>query len=48
VAEGVEMEKQYQILEKQSCDFVQGYYVSKPLPISELYKFLDMWNHLYD
>nr|WP_280117281.1 EAL domain-containing protein [Parageobacillus toebii] len=48
VAEGVETKKQYQILEKQSCDFVQGYYVSKPLSISELYEFLDMWNHLYD
>jgi diguanylate cyclase (GGDEF)-like protein/PAS domain S-box-containing protein len=48
VAEGVEMEKQYQILEKQGCDFVQGYYVSKPLSISELYEFLDMWDHLYD
>lgn len=46
VAEGVETKKQYQILEKQSCDFVQGYYVSKPLSISELYEFLDMWNHL--
>lgn len=40
VAEGVETKKQYQILEKQSCDFVQGYYVSKPLSISELYEFL--------
>jgi diguanylate cyclase (GGDEF)-like protein/PAS domain S-box-containing protein len=48
VAEGVETKKQYQVLEKQCCDFVQGYYVSKPLPISELYEFLDMWNHLYD
>ncbi|MFC4183972.1 putative bifunctional diguanylate cyclase/phosphodiesterase [Saccharococcus thermophilus] len=48
VAEGVETKKQYQVLEKQCCDFVQGYYVSKPMPISELYEFLDMWNHLYD
>jgi diguanylate cyclase (GGDEF)-like protein/PAS domain S-box-containing protein len=48
VAEGVETKKQYQILEKQCCDFVQGYYVSKPMLISELYEFLDMWNHLYD
>jgi diguanylate cyclase (GGDEF)-like protein/PAS domain S-box-containing protein len=48
VAEGVETKKQYQILEKQCCDFVQGYYVSNPLPISELYEFLDMWNHFYD
>ncbi|RDE24013.1 EAL domain-containing protein [Parageobacillus thermoglucosidasius] len=45
VAEGVETEKQYQILEEQRCDFVQGYYVSNPLTIGELYGFLDMWNH---
>jgi diguanylate cyclase (GGDEF)-like protein/PAS domain S-box-containing protein len=45
VAEGVETEKQYQILEKQHCDFVQGYYVSNPLSIGELHEFLDMWNH---
>lgn len=45
VAEGVETEKQYQILEEQRCDFVQGYYVSNPLTIDELYEFLDMWNH---
>ncbi|ALF12087.1 diguanylate cyclase [Parageobacillus thermoglucosidasius] len=45
VAEGVETEKQYQILEEQRCDFVQGYYVSNPLTIGELYEFLDMWNH---
>jgi EAL domain-containing protein (putative c-di-GMP-specific phosphodiesterase class I) len=48
VAEGVETEKQYKTLKKQDCDFIQGYFLSKPLSISELYKFLDeqnQWNH---
>lgn len=31
VAEGVECEKQYQYLVDNSCDYIQGYYISKPL-----------------
>ena len=32
IAEGVESEFQKQFLEKLECDYVQGYYFSKPLP----------------
>ena len=32
VAEGVETEEQYTYLKTLDCDFVQGYYLSKPLP----------------
>ncbi|WP_461482121.1 EAL domain-containing protein [Porticoccus sp.] len=35
VAEGVENEAQYQILQKLGCNICQGYYFSKPLPIDE-------------
>ena len=35
VAEGVETEEQFNILKKNGCDFVQGYYFSKPLEKSE-------------
>lgn len=31
VAEGVEFKEQYEILKKQNCDKIQGYYFSKPL-----------------
>ena len=31
VAEGAETEEQYQLLKGQSCDYIQGYYFSKPL-----------------
>ncbi|RAK18948.1 PAS domain S-box-containing protein/diguanylate cyclase (GGDEF)-like protein [Anoxybacillus vitaminiphilus] len=44
IAEGVETEKQCKFLQKQGCDYVQGYYVSKPLPLAELYEFLETWN----
>lgn len=36
VAEGVEEEKQMEILKREHCDMVQGYYYSKPLPLNEL------------
>jgi len=35
VAEGVENEKQLRILNKLKCDYVQGFYFSKPLPEME-------------
>lgn len=42
VAEGVEVEKQYEILKKLGCDFIQGYYFSKPLPPTEIYEILNV------
>ena len=35
VAEGVENEKQYEMLKNAKCDLVQGYYFSRPLPAEE-------------
>ena len=31
IAEGVEKEKQFNLLKTMRCDFVQGYYLSRPL-----------------
>ncbi|MGI6204885.1 MAG: putative bifunctional diguanylate cyclase/phosphodiesterase [Anaerovoracaceae bacterium] len=31
VAEGVETEEQFDVMKKMSCDFIQGYYFSRPL-----------------
>ncbi|WP_044895302.1 putative bifunctional diguanylate cyclase/phosphodiesterase [Bacillus alveayuensis] len=45
IAEGVETNKQFKFLQKQGCDYVQGYYVSKPLPLPELDELLKTWNH---
>lgn len=36
VAEGVENETQLMILAKRKCDFIQGYYFSKPLPVYKM------------
>lgn len=40
VAEGVETEKQYKILKGLGCDYIQGYYFSKPLCKADFEKYL--------
>ena len=40
VAEGVETEEQYIVLKALGCDYIQGYYFSKPVPAEEFDKFL--------
>ena len=40
VSEGVEGENQLGFLNEQECDYIQGYYFSKPLPKEEFTKFL--------
>jgi EAL domain-containing protein (putative c-di-GMP-specific phosphodiesterase class I) len=35
IAEGVETEQQKKILAEVGCDYVQGYYFAKPLPIED-------------
>ena len=35
VAEGIETREQVEFLAKQNCDLIQGFYFSKPLPVSE-------------
>lgn len=40
VAEGVEDEEELEILESLNCDYIQGFYISKPLPEHEIIRFL--------
>ncbi|MBA6233532.1 MULTISPECIES: putative bifunctional diguanylate cyclase/phosphodiesterase [unclassified Colwellia] len=40
VAEGVEKKEEVEILTELGCDFIQGYYFSKPLPVQALEIFL--------
>ena len=40
VAEGVETVMQLQMLLKQECKEIQGYYFSEPLPAEEMEKYL--------
>ena len=40
VAEGVETEEELNMLKAAGCDIIQGYYFSKPIPPSEMEKFV--------
>lgn len=40
IAEGVETEEQYLALKELGCDYIQGYYFSKPVPADEFEQFL--------
>ena len=41
VAEGVETKEQADYLKEYGCDYLQGFYFSKPLPEEEFAKLLD-------
>ncbi len=40
IAEGVETPEQFNFLKEAGCDIVQGYWISKPLPLDELCQFV--------
>lgn len=40
LAEGVETKEQLEILRSYGCDYVQGYYYSKPLPFEQMTEYL--------
>lgn len=40
VAEGVENTEQHKMLEELKCDYIQGYYYSRPLPKDEFLKYI--------
>ncbi|MBZ9634456.1 EAL domain-containing protein [Clostridium sp. FP1] len=40
VAEGVETEEQLSILKEKQCDYIQGYYFSRPLSVIDAEKLL--------
>ncbi|MDE1892905.1 MAG: bifunctional diguanylate cyclase/phosphodiesterase [Xanthomonadaceae bacterium] len=41
VAEGVETPRQWDALAKLRCDAIQGYWISRPLPVAEFHRWLD-------
>ncbi|MBR1741262.1 MAG: EAL domain-containing protein [Lachnospiraceae bacterium] len=44
LVEGVETEEQKNLLEKMQCDYLQGYFFSKPLPADEFMDYLQAAN----
>lgn len=44
VTEGVETVEQYEFLQRYGCDFVQGYLLSRPVPLHEIQPILDQLN----
>ena len=40
IAEGVETEQQVQFLKAVGCDYIQGYYLARPMPVPEFEQFL--------
>lgn len=43
ICEGVETEEQNTLVASSDCDFIQGWYYSKPLPLEECEKFVDAY-----
>ncbi|WAM35735.1 EAL domain-containing protein [Caldicellulosiruptor acetigenus] len=43
VAEGVETEEHYRAVKELGCDYVQGYFISKPLAVEEMIKFIEKY-----
>ncbi|MBR4164135.1 MAG: EAL domain-containing protein [Solobacterium sp.] len=41
IAEGVETEEQYRLMKKAGCDYLQGYYFSRPVPPEEFEKLFE-------
>lgn len=42
-AEGVETQEQYQLFKSLGCDQIQGYYIGKPRPLSEVMRSFPPW-----
>ncbi|MGJ8581515.1 MAG: EAL domain-containing protein [Psychromonas sp.] len=46
VAEGVEISEQLNILNELGCDYVQGYYFSKPMPAQKFLDYINDYQHM--
>ena len=44
VASGIEQQSQIDFFKSIACDYVQGYYYSKPVPSDEMINFLTQWD----
>ena len=40
IAEGIENQKQWELVKELGCEYAQGYLFSPPLPLDEIQQFL--------
>ena len=45
VVEGAELRDMVEVLEEMGCDFIQGFYFSRPLPENEFVRFIEKQNN---
>jgi EAL domain-containing protein (putative c-di-GMP-specific phosphodiesterase class I) len=43
VAEGIENIKVWKFLQEMNCDYGQGYYMSRPIPVSDFEAWHQQW-----
>jgi EAL domain-containing protein (putative c-di-GMP-specific phosphodiesterase class I) len=43
VAEGVESDEDWDVVERAGCDVAQGYFIAKPMPAAELLTWYEGW-----
>lgn len=47
VAEGVEDQADWDFVRNRGCDIVQGYFIAKPMPASDLPAWIESWDQVY-
>ena len=47
IAEGVETKQQMQFLKAVGCDYIQGYYLAKPMPVEQFEQFLNTYKYCF-
>lgn len=44
LAEGVETEGSLELLKEMGCDYIQGYYISRPVPKEKIYEIISLYS----
>jgi len=47
IAEGIEDQRTWEMLDEKGCDFAQGFYMGRPMAASEFGTWLEVWRKSY-